>query len=73
MYLRIAIFLLLISFLLSVIRTDCRKILITVNVFISLIYIIWRFTVIPVENGFISFILGVSLYSAEILGLISFK
>ena len=72
MYLIISIFSLLISFLLSVIKTDYRKILIFVNVLISLIYIIWRFTVIPIKHGLISFILGLSLYSAEVLGLISF-
>lgn len=72
MYLIISIFALLISFLLSVIKTDYRKILIFVNVLISLIYIIWRFTVIPIKHELISFILGLSLYSAEVLGLISF-
>ena len=72
MYLIISIFALLIAFLIAVIKPEYRKLLIIVNVIICVIYTIWRFTVIPIHHGIVSFILGVSLYSAEILGLISF-
>lgn len=72
MYLIISILALLIAFLIAVIKPEYRKLLIIVNVIICVIYTIWRFTVIPIHHGIVSFILGVSLYSAEILGLISF-
>lgn len=72
MYLIISILALLLAFLIAVIKPEYRKLLIIVNVIICVIYTIWRFTVIPIHHGIVSFILGVSLYSAEILGLISF-
>ena len=72
MYLIISILALLISFLITTIKPKNRKILIIVNSIISIIYIIWRFTVIPINHDITSFIFGVYLYLAEILGLISF-
>ena len=72
MYLIISIIALLITFFIAVIKPKYRKLLIIINVFTSIIYIVWRFTVIPINHGIISFILGLFLYLAEILGLISF-
>lgn len=72
MYLIISILALLISFLITTIKPKSRKILIIINSIVSIIYIIWRFTVIPINHDIISFILGVFLYLAEVLGLISF-
>ena len=72
MYLIISILALLIAFFISIIKPEYRRILIIVNIFICIVYTLWRFTVIPVHHGIMSFILGISLYCAEILGLISF-
>ena len=71
MYLIISIALLLLTFILSLFKPSFRKLLIFVNAIISILYILWRLTVIP-TNSFISFILGIILYSAELLGLIAF-
>lgn len=72
MYLIISILALLIAFFISIIKPEYRRILIIVNIFICIVYTLWRVTVIPVHHGIMSFILGISLYCAEILGLISF-
>lgn len=72
MYLLITLFLLFITFLISRKNASYRFFLITVNTVISLVYIIWRITVIPIHHGLISFILGIALYLAELLGLVAF-
>lgn len=72
MYLIISILALLIAFFIAAIKPKYRKILITVNVFISIMYIVWRSTVIPINHGIMNFIFGIFLYLAEILGLLSF-
>ena len=72
MYLFITLSLLLITSFLSRKNSSYRILLIIVNTTISLIYIIWRITVIPIHDGLISFILGITLYLAELLGLIAF-
>lgn len=72
MYILISLFLLLTTSFLSRKNPSYRILLITVNTVISLIYIIWRITVIPIHNGLISFIIGIALYAAELLGLIAF-
>ena len=65
MYLMISILALLIAFFIAIIKPEYRKLLIIVNIFICIIYIIWRFTAIPIDHDIISFILGISLYCAE--------
>ena len=72
MYILITLFLLFTTSFLSRKNPSYRILLIIVNTSISLIYIIWRITVIPTNSGLISFILGVTLYLAELLGLIAF-
>lgn len=72
MYIIITLFLLFITFLISRKNASYRFFLITVNTVISLVYIIWRITVIPIHHGLISFILGIALYLAELLGLVAF-
>lgn len=72
MYLIISILALLISFIIAILKPKYRKIPIITTSIISIIYIIWRFTVVPINHGIMSFIFGILLYSAEILGLISF-
>lgn len=72
MYIIITLFLLFITFLISRKDASYRFFLITVNTVISLVYIIWRITVIPIHHGLISFILGIALYLAELLGLVAF-
>lgn len=72
MYILITLLLLFTTSFLSRKNPSYRVLLITVNTVISFIYIIWRITVIPINNGLASFILGVILYSAELLGLIAF-
>ena len=71
MYLIISITLLILAFIISIFKPSFRKLLIFTNAIISILYILWRVTTIP-ANNFISFILGITLYSAELLGLISF-
>ena len=72
MYFFIMFSLLLVTYFLSRKNANYRFLLIIVNTIISLIYIIWRITVIPTNNGILSFILGIILYLAELLGLIAF-
>ena len=64
--------LLLVTSFLSRKNSNYRVLLIIVNTIVSLVYIIWRITVIPTNNGIFSFILGITLYLAELLGLIAF-
>ena len=71
LYLIISVALLLLTFLLSLFKQSFRKLLIFVNAIISILYILWRITVLP-TNSLISFILGITLYSAELLGLVAF-
>lgn len=71
MYLIISITLLILTFTISIFKPSFRKLLIFTNAIISILYILWRVTTIP-TNNLISFILGITLYSAELLGLISF-
>ena len=71
MYFIISITLLILTFILSIFKPSFRKLLIFVNAIISILYILWRITTIP-TNSIISFILGITLYSAELLGLIAF-
>ena len=72
MYFFIMFSLLLVTYFISRKNANYRFLLIIVNTIISLIYIIWRITVIPTNNGILSFILGIILYLAELLGLIAF-
>ncbi|WP_455537835.1 glycosyltransferase [Terrisporobacter sp.] len=72
MYIFTTLFLLAITSFLSRKNPNYRVFLIIVNTLISLIYIIWRISAIPIDIGLVSFILGVSLYLAELLGLIAF-
>ena len=72
MYILISLILLFTTSFLSRKNPSYRILLITVNTVISFIYIIWRITVIPINSGLTSFILGVILFLAELLGLISF-
>ena len=67
----IMLFLLLVTFLIYKKDSNYRFLLIIVNTIISLVYIIWRITVIPTSSGIFSFMLGITLYLAELLGLIS--
>ncbi len=71
-YILITLFLLFSTSFLSRKNPSYRILLIIVNTIISFIYIIWRITVIPINSGLINFILGIILYSAELLGLIAF-
>lgn len=72
MYLYIIIAVLLLSYFISRQEPKYRKVLIIINSVISIVYIVWRFTVIPINNGMFSFVMGISLYLAEVIGLISF-
>lgn len=49
-----------------------KKYLIIFNTLICFNYIIWRITTIPINSNFTSLLLGLTLYCAELLGLISF-
>lgn len=72
MYALIMVIALLLSYIVSKQKVEYRKILIFINAVICCIYIIWRITVIPIHSGIISFLLGITLFLAEALGLISF-
>ena len=72
MYALIMVITLLLSYIVSKQKVEYRKILIFINTVICCIYIIWRITVIPIHSGIISFLLGITLFLAEALGLISF-
>lgn len=71
-YTIIMCFLLVISYFIAKINLNYKKGIIFVNTFVSLTYIIWRITVIPIHSGIFSFVIGVMLYGAELLGLIAF-
>lgn len=72
MYALIMVIALLLSYIVSKQKVEYRKILIFINTVICCIYIIWRITVVPIHSGIISFLLGITLFLAEALGLISF-
>lgn len=72
MYALIMVIALLLSYIVSKQKVEYRKILIFINSVVCCIYIIWRITVIPIHSGIISFLLGITLFLAEALGLISF-
>ena len=72
MYALTMVVVLLLSYIVSKQKVEYRKILIFINTVICFIYIIWRITVIPIHSGVISFLLGITLFLAELLGLISF-
>ena len=72
MYALIMTFILLLSYIISKQKIEYRKLLIIINSFVCIIYIIWRIFTIPIKSGIISFILGVTLFGAELLGLIAF-
>lgn len=72
MYALIMVIALLLSYIVSKQKVEYRKILIFINAVVCCIYIIWRITVIPIHSGIISFLLGITLFLAEALGLISF-
>lgn len=63
--------LLILTFIISIFKPCLRKLLIFSTTIISIYYILWRLTTIPTDT-LISFILGTTLFSAELLGLISF-
>lgn len=52
--------------------TKFRTGLIVMNSAVCLVYIVWRATAIPLHDGPVSLILGVTLYMAELLGLMAF-
>lgn len=64
--------LIVISFLISKIRISFRKVLIISSTIVCVLYIIWRISAIPLHSGILSFVLGLILYLAEVLGLIAF-
>lgn len=48
-----------------------QSLIMTVTV-VCFVYLMWRLTVIPVHDGYLSFILAVILYIAELLGVLAF-
>lgn len=40
--------------------------------FISIFYLLWRITIIPIHHGWLSFLLGMVLYLCEIVSLLTF-
>lgn len=64
--------LIVISYFISKIHTTFRRVLIIASTIVCVLYIIWRLSAIPLHSGLLSFILGLILYLAEVLGLIAF-
>lgn len=48
-----------------------QSLIMTVTV-VCFVYLMWRLTVIPVHDGYLSFILAVILYIAELIGVLAF-
>ncbi|WP_294403853.1 glycosyltransferase [uncultured Clostridium sp.] len=71
-YTVIMCFLLGISYFIAKSNLNYRKCIIFLNTVVSSVYILWRAAVIPIHSGIFSFVMGVMLYSAELLGLIAF-
>lgn len=71
MYFYYAILLLLLSFILAKKKPQFKKIFIWINIGAVLIYIIWRFTVVPI-GSISSFFAGSLLVLAELIGLVQF-
>lgn len=63
--------LLMLGFFISKINSKYKKILIVLNLLMSIIYVLWRITVIPTDS-LLNTILGVTLFSAELIGLMQF-
>lgn len=72
MYALIMTFILTFSYVISRQKKEYRKIFIIANGLVCITYIVWRFFTIPINTGTTSFILGSILFSAELLGLISY-
>ena len=58
MYFFIMIFILFLSYIISKKNPNLKKYLMIISSIICLIYITWRVTVIPINNGLTSFLLG---------------
>ena len=72
MYTLFIITLLAICYIISDRIPKYRFLLICTNTLVCIFYISWRITVTPINSGLSSFLLGIALFSAELLGLISF-
>ena len=68
----IAITSLLITYLIARKWPKYRNIIITLNMIICTVYFIWRIGAIPINDGWLSLILGIVLYLAELFGITSF-
>ena len=71
MYLLVTMLALVICFMLSKNKRGNKKPLIICNTIIAIVYIIWRITTIPTES-LQSFVFGMCLYVAEMIGLSQF-
>lgn len=71
-YLAVMLALLVAGFTVSKINSQYRKGLILISAAACTVYIVWRLSAIPLHSGWVSLILGILLYLAEIIGLISF-
>ena len=72
MYALIMTLVLFMSHIATLKKKECRRIYIYVTTLVCFIYILWRIKTIPIQYGLISFILGILLFLAELLGLIAF-
>lgn len=72
MYALIMTFILILSYKLANSKIKYRKVLIIINSLIGIVYILMRIFTIPIKSGVISFVLGIILFLAELLGIIAF-
>lgn len=70
-YFIIAMCALIASFILAKIKPDFKGVLVIVSIIVCMTYIVWRFTTIP-NDSILSFVLGIILIIAEIMGMIQF-
>ena len=70
-YFIIAMCILTVSFILAKVKPDLKKVLLIVSIIVCVTYIVWRFTTVP-NNSILSFVLGIILIIAEIIGMLQF-
>ncbi len=70
-YFIIAMCILTVSFILAKVKPDFKKVLLIVSIIVCVTYIVWRFTTVP-NNSILSFVLGIILIIAEIIGMLQF-
>ncbi len=72
LYCFLMVIVLMIEFLIVKIKPKAKQLLIVTVSVVCLVYLMWRLTVIPIYDGYLSFGLGVTLFVAELIGVLAF-